>query len=523
MVSISIIVFREVLEIALILGVVLVATRGLHLRGRWIAIGILGGIGGSALVAYGAGAISEALSGMGQEVFNASVLFLAALLIVWTVVWMKRHSQQVAKHVKAVSNQIIEGKRPLFVIAIIVALSVLREGSEVVLMTYGVMVSGGTFAQLVLGGSLGLVAGSLAGAGIYFGLIKLSTRYFFTVTSVLLSLLAAGMVSHGVHLLSTAGFIPFLVSPLWDSSVILSERGILGSVLHTLVGYTSQPSGFQLMSYMCTLGIIALLIKRYAGGPPPARAGVTGARAGRAIVSTGLLIAACVWLSPAVATATKKVYSPMNEYRELEIEARGNYNLDGDPDKDGAQKHKYAVGYGLTQRLFLELYGEFEKSALGSFEFEALELEGRYQVFEQGERWLDLGLYLAYELPLEDSGIDKVEFKLLLQKEFGRIVHMTNLELERELGSGASDEVEAGLAWSSRLRWRQYLEPGLELHSGFGELISMAPAELQQHRLGPVCYGKAGNFKYDIGYLFGLTDATTNGMFKWIVEYEISF
>ncbi|MFQ5512573.1 MAG: FTR1 family protein, partial [Candidatus Krumholzibacteriia bacterium] len=205
MLSISIIVFREVLEMSLILGVVLAATRGLTGRRRWIVTGVVGGVAGSCLVAFSAGAISEAISGMGQEVFNATVLLLAAVLIGWTVVWMKRHAMYLAERLKAVGRAVAEGKRPLYVLAIVVTLAILREGSEIVLLTYGVILSGQTFFSVVAGGLLGLAVGSLVGTGIYVGLIRMSAQHLFSVTGVLLTFLAASMVSQAVELLGAAG------------------------------------------------------------------------------------------------------------------------------------------------------------------------------------------------------------------------------------------------------------------------------------------------------------------------------
>jgi len=217
--------------------------------------------------------------------------------------------------------------------------------------------------------------------------------------------------------------------------------------------------------------------------------------------------------------ATKKVYSPIIEYRELEVEARGNYDFDSDDAADGLRKQKYAVGYGAFERLFLEIYGEIEKEGEDEYEFESVELEGRYQLFEQGERWLDAGIYAAYEIGLEGN-VDKVETKLLLQKEFGRLAHLTNIVFERQVGSGAASDVGTGLGWSSRYRLNQNIEPGIEFHSEFGAIDNFAPYDEQSHLVGPVINGKLGRLKYDIGYLFGISDAAPDGMFKWILEYE---
>jgi len=220
-------------------------------------------------------------------------------------------------------------------------------------------------------------------------------------------------------------------------------------------------------------------------------------------------------------SAIKKVYSPIVEYREFELEARGGVDID-EGQANGIPKQKYAVGYGLFPRLFVEVYGIIEEAA-NTHEFEAVELELRYQVFDQGEYWIDVGLYGAYEYKIEDGHADEVEAKLLLQKSLGRTVNITNLILERELGAAASNDVELEFAWSSRYRWRRSIEPGFELHSGLGTIGRWAPYDQQKHLVGPVVYGKVGNIKYDVGYLIGISEAAPEGLMKWNLEFEIHF
>ena len=67
----AIIVFREVLEASLLVGIVAAATRAVPARNRWLAAGILAGLAGSALVALFTERIAAMASGIGQELFNA--------------------------------------------------------------------------------------------------------------------------------------------------------------------------------------------------------------------------------------------------------------------------------------------------------------------------------------------------------------------------------------------------------------------------------------------------------------------
>lgn len=267
MLSIGIIIFREILEIALILGVLLAATRSVNNRNKWVWGGLAVGVLGSWIVACFAETISQLAEGMGQELFNAGILFLAGLLIGWTVVWMRRHARELTHHLKEVGQAVTKGEKSLYSLAIVVFLSVLREGSEIVLFTYGILVSERNIPQLIFGAGVGLLAGIAAGMAIYYGLLKISTRWLFTVTSWMLIFVAAGMVSEGIGFLQSGGFVPVMVNTLWDSSGILAESSLIGSVLHILIGYTERPSGIQFFSYLTTLLIIFLILRFYGSIP----------------------------------------------------------------------------------------------------------------------------------------------------------------------------------------------------------------------------------------------------------------
>jgi high-affinity iron transporter len=248
-----VIVLREVLEAALIVSIVAAATRGVARRGAWIGGGIALGVFGACLVALFANSIGEAMSGMGQEWFNASVLLAAVAMIGWHVVWMSKHGRELAMQMKEVGNAVSSGNRPMTALLVVVMIAVLREGSEVVLFGYGLLASGSTAGSLVLGGALGLLAGVAIGFLMYFGLLKIPMKHFFTATNGLLVLLAAGLASDAAAKLVQADALPALVDSLWDSSWLLSEDNLLGKTLHVLIGYTAQPSGIQMVFYVSTV------------------------------------------------------------------------------------------------------------------------------------------------------------------------------------------------------------------------------------------------------------------------------
>lgn len=255
MIAALIITFREVLEAALIVGVVLAATRGIPKARYWVAVGILGGVTGAVIVAQFAGAISDSVSGFGQEIFNASVLLLAVLMLAWHNVWMSTHGKQMAAEMRNVGDEVRTGGRPLYALAIVVGLAVMREGSETVLFLYGLAASDGGLTNALTGGAAGLAIGIVVGAALYFGLLRIPSRYLFQVTAWLIAFLAAGMAAQAMVYLSAAGVVT-LGHELWDSSFLLSQNNVVGQVLHTLIGYVDRPRLLQVVVYIGTLVLI---------------------------------------------------------------------------------------------------------------------------------------------------------------------------------------------------------------------------------------------------------------------------
>src|SRR5665213_1534535 len=213
-----IIVFREVIEAGLIVGIVMAATRGVAGRGRWISLGIGAGILGAAVVALFAGAISQAFEGAGQELFNASILGIAVIMLMWHNAWMARHGREIAEEMRTIGTAVSEGAKPLTALAVVVGLAVLREGSEVVLFLYGIFASGTSGSALLAGGLLGVAAGAAFTALTYLGLLAIPNRYIFSVTSWLIALLAAGMASQAVQFLNNAGTVVVFDRTVWDTS-----------------------------------------------------------------------------------------------------------------------------------------------------------------------------------------------------------------------------------------------------------------------------------------------------------------
>jgi high-affinity iron transporter len=257
----AIIVFREVLEAALIIGIVAAATHNVPGSRGWLLAGLLAGLAGAGVVAAFTDVIGSFASGMGQELFNAIVLGIAVVMLAWHNIWMSSHGAALAASARTVGGDIRDGRRECSVLLLIVGLAVLREGSETVLFLYGISASEQGRSSMLLGGLIGMSLGIAAGYMVYAGLLRMPLRWFFTATGVLVLLLAAGMASQSAHFLIQADMLPSLASPLWDTSAALPEKGVPGVLLHSLIGYDSRPDGMQLVFYIFTLATIGAGMK----------------------------------------------------------------------------------------------------------------------------------------------------------------------------------------------------------------------------------------------------------------------
>lgn len=253
----AVIVFREVLEAAIIISIIALATRGTKGRNFWLVTGLIAGLVGSAIVAASTEVIASFASGVGQELFNAIVLGIVVLMLAWQNIWMSSHGMELAMNAKKIGANIRDGSSKSSILLTVVGLAVLREGSEVVLFLNGIIASEGIAnKEMLFGGLLGLLAGAAVGYMFYAGLLRIPMRWLFNVVSAFVLLLAAGMASTVARYLIQADILPSLASPLWDTSSVLPINSLLGMLLHSLIGYDAHPAGMQLVFYVGVILVI---------------------------------------------------------------------------------------------------------------------------------------------------------------------------------------------------------------------------------------------------------------------------
>jgi high-affinity iron transporter len=185
---------------------------------------------------------------------------------------MAHHGREMAGEMRAVGQAVAEGSKSLLALAVVVGVAVLREGSEVALFLYGVAASdGGSALSFAIGGLIGLALGVAVCLLTYFGLMRIPPRALFATTTALITLLAAGMAAQAAAFLERAGWLDALDTVVWDSGWLLSEKSLAGRTLHTLIGYTDQPTEMQLVVYAAVV-LATVMLMRLTGSQPADRA-----------------------------------------------------------------------------------------------------------------------------------------------------------------------------------------------------------------------------------------------------------
>ncbi len=259
MIAALLLAFREGLEAALIVGIVLSYLKKMSYRRR---AAVWWGVASAVIVSVVAGValqiLGVAFEGRGEQFFEGITMLLAAGVLTWMIFWMQRQGRSIRAELEADVRQAVTGgsQWALFALAFV---AVMREGIETALFLTAAAFSA-TPAETLIGGGLGLAAAAIVGWLLFAVSVRLDVRAFFRVTSVLLILFAAGLAAHGVHELQEAGVLPVIVEHVWDINPILDERGPVGTLLKALFGYNGNPSLLETVSYAAYYLVVGIAI-----------------------------------------------------------------------------------------------------------------------------------------------------------------------------------------------------------------------------------------------------------------------
>jgi hypothetical protein len=210
------------------------------------------------------------------------------------------------------------------------------------------------------------------------------------------------------------------------------------------------------------------------------------------------------------ASAYYLIYSPYVEYGETEVELYGHNVNDNASAMDDTQQYVVEIARGITPSLSLELKAEISNTPVNGTNTDAIALEGIYQLSEQGEWWLDVGLYAEAVYELENDEIEEYEFGPILARDFGDTTLTTNIIAEYEKDE-SKIESKINLKWA--WRYMSQLQPAIEAYTTEYEKLA-----------GPVISGKIKysdtKYGYEIGWLTALDKNSPDNIVKCTLEYE---
>ncbi len=257
MLDAALIMFRETLEMALVLGVLLAAVRGIARARLAVWVGAAAGAILAALLGVFMENLEASLQGNGEFVFHACVLAMASVLLGWTVVWMQQHGRELAAKLRAKGEAVARAEAPVWALAGASFAAVSREGSEAAFFLFSAaQASGAEAVEMTMGGVLGTLAAATLGVLLYLGIVRLPVGKALAVTGWLLVFIAAGMASQAAWNLVLVGWLPSLGGPVWDTSDWLAKDSSLGTLLRVLVGYDDSPSPMQLLVFFVALAML---------------------------------------------------------------------------------------------------------------------------------------------------------------------------------------------------------------------------------------------------------------------------
>jgi high-affinity iron transporter len=269
--TVAFVVWRESVEALLVVGVLnawLVRQGDTARRGRrYLYGGIVAGLAGAALLGWALISLGDALSDTAQEIFQTTLVFIAAILIVQMVFWIRRRGRTLKKDLESALDGALERAHWWSVFAL-ACIAVAREGSETVVFLAGTIAAAGH------GGPIGAPAlAAIAGLGLAlltYWLLQvggrlISWRLFFSVTEVLLLFLAIALLLTGIDNLVDLGVLPELSRRLWDTSAVVPETGPIGGLLVSLFGYRAKPVLIEALTFALFWIGVTWALRRPAG------------------------------------------------------------------------------------------------------------------------------------------------------------------------------------------------------------------------------------------------------------------
>jgi len=257
---------REGLEAALVVGILVAYVRKIERKDVLVRLWI--GVGLAVLVALGLGAVltfgTYGLSFEAQEAIGGSLSIVATGFVTWMVFWMLRTSQNLKGTLQSDVDKALVGAG--WGLVLVAFLAVGREGIETALFIWAAVQATGETTYPLAGAALGILTAVVLGYLIYRGLVRINLSKFFAWSGGFLILVAAGVLSYGVHDLQEAGILPGLNSLAFDVSAIVPPDSWYGTLLKGTINFSPATTWLEmtvwLLYFIPTMALFLRAVRR---------------------------------------------------------------------------------------------------------------------------------------------------------------------------------------------------------------------------------------------------------------------
>ena len=280
MLAAFLLVLREGFEATLLVAIVLayLVKIGHADRSRAVWYGIAAAAGLSVFAGAAMFFTVSSLGGDAGEIFKGATMWLAVAVLTYMILWMRRQARTVASDIRHGVDEAIE-KGSTFALATLAFVMVFREGLENALFMFSITQTSSPL-QVALGSVVGLAGAVGLGYAVYVGGRRLNLGAFFTITGLLLLVVAAGLFARGMAMFQFASLIPAIYYPLWDLSgvTILTPESFLGQFLIAFLGWDPKPDLLEFglwVGYVVVVGYLFLRPQRPVPATSPRTAEAT--------------------------------------------------------------------------------------------------------------------------------------------------------------------------------------------------------------------------------------------------------
>ncbi|MFA7292817.1 MAG: FTR1 family protein [Rhodocyclaceae bacterium] len=261
------VVWRESLEAFLIAGILFAWLQANDSSGRGkraLVAGLAAGVGLALALGWALVGVQDELTGDALEAFQVGMLLVAAALIAQMVLWMRKHGRQIKARLHADLSQAAQ-RTGFLGVAVVAALAVAREGAETVIFLYGLSQEG-RIADLFIGTISGFFGAALTAWVATRGLRRLSISLLLRVSSILLLVLASALLVTATDRMIGTGWIPALVDPLWDTSLLIDDGSEAGKLFANFSGYRARPALSVLLAWLAYWAVVLVGWRRTSHG-----------------------------------------------------------------------------------------------------------------------------------------------------------------------------------------------------------------------------------------------------------------